>query len=154
MNFSHDIQFGWHPRKNLHPEISLYVSLQMSMLILYLNVIMLVYHFKRCNSKYLKMHCLFITLIIKNFSLSQIGVTFPSADMQKRLISEVYDECKLDPLKVSYVEAHGTGTPAGDPIEMSAISEIFCEGRSEPLLVGTVKSNMGHSEPTSGKFLC
>lgn len=78
------------------------------------------------------------------------GVTFPSANMQKRLITEVYDECKLDPLQVSYVEAHGTGTPAGDPIEMSAISEIFCNGRKEPLLVGTVKSNMGHSEPSSG----
>ncbi|CAL1299396.1 unnamed protein product [Larinioides sclopetarius] len=78
------------------------------------------------------------------------GVTFPSAAMQKQLIKEVYDECKLDPLKVSYVEAHGTGTPAGDPIEMSAIAEIFCPGREEPLLVGSVKSNMGHSEPTSG----
>ncbi|GIY66143.1 fatty acid synthase [Caerostris extrusa] len=78
------------------------------------------------------------------------GVTFPSAAMQKRLIKEVYDECKLNPLKISYVEAHGTGTPAGDPIEMSAISDIFCAGREEPLLVGSVKSNMGHSEPTSG----
>lgn len=79
-------------------------------------------------------------------------MTFPSADMQKNLITEVYGECKLDPLKVSYVEAHGTGTPAGDPIEMSAISEIFCDGRKEPLLVGTVKSNMGHSEPSSGEY--
>ncbi|GFY63851.1 fatty acid synthase [Trichonephila inaurata madagascariensis] len=78
------------------------------------------------------------------------GVTYPSAVMQKQLIKEVYEECKLDPLKVSFVEAHGTGTPVGDPIEMSAISEIFCAGRKEPLLVGSVKSNMGHSEPTSG----
>ncbi|GBM44560.1 Fatty acid synthase [Araneus ventricosus] len=78
------------------------------------------------------------------------GATFPSAAMQKRLIKEVYDECKLNPLKVSYIEAHGTGTPAGDPVEMSAISEIFCPGREEPLLVGSVKTNMGHSEATSG----
>ncbi|GFS78340.1 fatty acid synthase [Nephila pilipes] len=78
------------------------------------------------------------------------GVTYPSAVMQRNLIKEVYEECKLDPLKVSFVEAHGTGTPVGDPIEMSAISEIFCAGRKEPLLVGSVKSNMGHSEPTSG----
>ncbi|GBN00720.1 Fatty acid synthase [Araneus ventricosus] len=78
------------------------------------------------------------------------GATFPSAELQKRLIKEVYDECKLNPLKVCYVEAHGTGTPAGDPVEMSAISEIFCPGREEPLLVGSVKTNMGHSEATSG----
>lgn len=78
------------------------------------------------------------------------GVTYPSAVMQTQLIKDVYEECKLDPLKVSFVEAHGTGTPVGDPIEMSAISEIFCAGRTEPLLVGSVKSNMGHSEPTSG----
>ncbi|XP_071034019.1 fatty acid synthase [Parasteatoda tepidariorum] len=78
------------------------------------------------------------------------GITYPSAAVQKRLIQEVYEECKLDPLSISYVEAHGTGTPVGDPIEMSAISEIFCSGRGEPLLVGSVKSNMGHSEPTSG----
>ncbi|GBN02031.1 Fatty acid synthase [Araneus ventricosus] len=78
------------------------------------------------------------------------GVLFPSASMQKRLMKEVYDECKLNPLKVSYVEAHGTGTPAGDLVEMSAISEIFCPGREEPVLVGSVKSNMGHSEPASG----
>ncbi|XP_035227546.1 LOW QUALITY PROTEIN: fatty acid synthase-like [Stegodyphus dumicola] len=78
------------------------------------------------------------------------GVTFPSAEMQKQLIAAVYDESKVNPLNVSFVEAHGTGTPAGDPIEMSAIAEIFCNGRKEPLLVGSVKSNMGHSEPSSG----
>lgn len=78
------------------------------------------------------------------------GVTFPSAKMQKQLIEEVYKESKVNPLEVTYVEAHGTGTPAGDPIEMSAIAEIFCKDREEPLLVGAVKSNMGHSEPTSG----
>ncbi|GBN00571.1 Fatty acid synthase [Araneus ventricosus] len=76
-------------------------------------------------------------------------IAFPSAAMQKRLIKEVYDECKLNPSKVSYVEAHGTGTTVGDPVEMSAISEVFCPGRENPVLVGSVKSNMGHSEPAS-----
>ncbi|CAL1296657.1 unnamed protein product [Larinioides sclopetarius] len=78
------------------------------------------------------------------------GVTYPSTPMQKRLMKEVYDECKLNPLKVSFVEAHGTGTIAGDPAEMTAIAEIFCPGREEPLLVGSSKSNMGHSEAASG----
>nr|XP_042904937.1 fatty acid synthase [Parasteatoda tepidariorum] len=79
------------------------------------------------------------------------GITHPSTEMQKRLIEEVYEECKLNPLEVSYVEAHGTGTAVGDPIEMNTITDIFCSGqRREPLLVGSVKSNMGHTEPASG----
>ncbi|GFU02430.1 fatty acid synthase, partial [Nephila pilipes] len=78
------------------------------------------------------------------------GITFPSSEMQKRLLEEVYQECKLSPLKVSYVEAHGTGTVAGDPVELVAIADVFCPGREEPLWVGSVKSNMGHAEPVSG----
>lgn len=43
-----------------------------------------------------------------------------------------------------------TGTKVGDPEELKAIEEIFCTGRSEPLLIGSIKSNLGHSEPASG----
>ncbi|GFS89256.1 asperfuranone polyketide synthase afoG, partial [Nephila pilipes] len=78
------------------------------------------------------------------------GIMFPSSEMQKRLLEEVYQECKLSPLKVSYVEAHGTGTVAGDPVELAAVADVFCPGREGPLWVGSVKSNMGHSEPVSG----
>lgn len=38
----------------------------------------------------------------------------------------------------------------GDPEELLALDEIFCTGRKGPLLIGTVKSNLGHSEPASG----
>ena len=51
------------------------------------------------------------------------------------------------------MEAHGTGTKAGDKEELSAITSVFCNGRDHkmgPLLIGSVKSNMGHPEPTSG----
>ncbi|GFT43750.1 fatty acid synthase [Nephila pilipes] len=78
------------------------------------------------------------------------GIMFPSSEMQKRLLEEVYQECKLSPLKVSYVEAHGTGTIAGDPVELTAIADAFCCGREESPWVGSVKSNMGHAEPVSG----
>ncbi|KAM7297624.1 fatty acid synthase-like [Ixodes scapularis] len=79
------------------------------------------------------------------------GVTFPSGRGQEALLREVYEEARVDPRSVSYVEAHGTGTKVGDPQELSAISNVFCgEGRKEPLLIGSVKSNMGHSLGSSG----
>lgn len=52
----------------------------------------------------------------------------------------------------SYIECHGTGTPVGDPIEVEALSRVFSKGRSsnDPLLIGSVKTNLGHSEAASG----
>ncbi|XP_077489927.1 fatty acid synthase-like [Amblyomma americanum] len=79
------------------------------------------------------------------------GITFPSGKVQEQLLREVYEEAKVDPCKVGYVEAHGTGTKVGDPQELSAISNVFCQpGRDKPLKIGSVKSNMGHSEGASG----
>ena len=50
------------------------------------------------------------------------------------------------------MEAHGTGTKAGDPQELNALTDIFCgPSRTSPLLIGSVKSNMGHAEPASSK---
>lgn len=80
------------------------------------------------------------------------GFTFPSSKSQEQLLREVYGEANVDPRKVVYVEAHGTGTKAGDPVELSAISKVLCQdGREKPLRIGSVKSNMGHSETASGK---
>lgn len=78
------------------------------------------------------------------------GITFPNGQMQNRLIRETYEEIGLNPLDVAYVEAHGTGTKVGDPQEVNAICDYFCKDRKTPLLIGSVKSNMGHSEPASG----
>lgn len=78
------------------------------------------------------------------------GVTFPSGEMQKKLIKEVYSEAGINPADVVYVEAHGTGTKVGDPQEVNSIADFFCKDRNTPLLIGSVKSNMGHSEPASG----
>ncbi|KAF5278088.1 hypothetical protein FQR65_LT03604 [Abscondita terminalis] len=78
------------------------------------------------------------------------GITFPSGSMQNQLIRETYDEAGINPSDVVYVEAHGTGTKVGDPQEVNSIADVFCENRKEPLLIGSVKSNMGHSEPASG----
>lgn len=78
------------------------------------------------------------------------GITFPNGQMQNRLIRETYEEIGLDPRDVTYVEAHGTGTKVGDPQEVNSICDFFCKDRKTPLLIGSVKSNMGHSEPASG----
>ncbi|XP_015113057.1 fatty acid synthase [Diachasma alloeum] len=78
------------------------------------------------------------------------GITFPSSDIQGVLLKEFYEECKVPTSSLAYVEAHGTGTTVGDPEELDAIEAVFCPGREEPLMIGSVKSNIGHAEPASG----
>jgi fatty acid synthase, animal type len=78
------------------------------------------------------------------------GITYPSGNMQAQLLSEFYEDIGVNPSTVDYVEAHSTGTVVGDPEECTALDKVFCTGRSTPLLVGSVKSNIGHSESTSG----
>ncbi|KAL6446819.1 hypothetical protein ACFW04_001327 [Cataglyphis niger] len=78
------------------------------------------------------------------------GITFPSFDKQKMLLEEFYEDCDISPLELFYIEAHATGTPAGDPVELRAIDEALCDKRQLPLLLGSVKSNIGHSEVCSG----
>ncbi|CAB3220194.1 unnamed protein product [Arctia plantaginis] len=78
------------------------------------------------------------------------GITYPAGQIQKLLLSEFYEECSIPPSILEFVEAHGTGTKVGDPEELMAIDEIFCTGRSDPLFIGSIKSNLGHSEPASG----
>lgn len=78
------------------------------------------------------------------------GITFPSSKMQSTLLKEFYKECGVPTTCVSYVEAHGTGTKVGDPEEVNAIDNIFTKGRTNPLKIGSIKSNIGHTEPASG----
>ncbi|XP_048482207.1 fatty acid synthase [Plutella xylostella] len=78
------------------------------------------------------------------------GITYPAGHIQKLLLQEFYEECSIPPNDLEFVEAHGTGTKVGDPEELKALDEIFCTGRSKPLLIGSIKSNLGHSEPASG----
>ncbi|XP_077491843.1 fatty acid synthase-like [Amblyomma americanum] len=79
------------------------------------------------------------------------GITFPSGKSQEDLLRNIYREANVDPRLVHYVEAHGTGTKAGDPQELEAIANVFCQpGRQGPLKVGSVRSNVGHNEVASG----
>ncbi|MEV4497259.1 amino acid adenylation domain-containing protein [Micromonospora arborensis] len=78
------------------------------------------------------------------------GITVPNLAAQREVIRRALRMAAVEPSEVSYVEAHGTGTPLGDPIEVRALSELFRERRDGPLLLGSVKTNVGHLEAASG----
>lgn len=82
------------------------------------------------------------------------GITLPSQEAQRALIRETYAKAGLELEQTRYFEAHGTGTAAGDPLEAGAIAATFAEARTkddgEPLIVGAIKSNIGHLEGSSG----
>ncbi|KAL8909850.1 MAG: hypothetical protein Q9171_004837 [Xanthocarpia ochracea] len=83
------------------------------------------------------------------FELAQSGIEH---EAQEALIRDTYRSAGLDPQTTRFFEAHGTGTPVGDPIEAAAIAAVFKDLRTseEPLLIGAVKSNIGHLEGASG----
>ena len=78
-------------------------------------------------------------------------ITYPTQEMQCLLIKFTLKAANVDPNSILYIEAHGKGTQVGDQCEMEAISRAYCEDRPKerPLLVGSVKTNLGHSEPAS-----
>src|SRR5207237_9530310 len=80
------------------------------------------------------------------------GLTVPNGPAQEALIREALAMAGVAPAEVGYVEAHGTGTSLGDPIEMQALGAVMGDGRSAeyPVLVGSVKTNMGHLEAAAG----
>ncbi|WP_144107295.1 type I polyketide synthase [Paraburkholderia sp. BCC1886] len=80
------------------------------------------------------------------------GISVPSATMQTELLRNVYRRAGIDPHSLAYLEAHGTGTSVGDPIEARALIDAVAGGRAEadPLLIGSVKTNIGHLETASG----
>ncbi len=82
------------------------------------------------------------------------GLTAPSAAAQAEVIRAALADAAVEPAAVGYVEAHGTGTPLGDPQEIEALGEAYAAaapgGRPAPLLVGSVKTNLGHLEAAAG----
>ncbi|KAI1864983.1 uncharacterized protein JN550_008529 [Neoarthrinium moseri] len=80
------------------------------------------------------------------------GITMPCGNAQTDLMNQVYTNAGLNPRDTGFIEAHGTGTRVGDPIEATAIHNVFGEGRTlrDPLFLGSLKSNVGHLEGASG----
>ncbi|MCW2517096.1 MAG: ppsA 3 [Mycobacterium sp.] len=79
------------------------------------------------------------------------GQTVPSGPAQQALMRQALAASRLAPSDIDYVEAHGTGTALGDPIELEALSQVFADrGDSAPLVLGSVKTNLGHLESAAG----
>lgn len=80
------------------------------------------------------------------------GITVPRAEAQQAAITTALRRAGIRPDEVGYVEAHGTGTPVGDPVEVRALAEVLAADRpaTDPLLIGSVKTNIGHLEAGAG----
>ncbi|MGN9796412.1 type I polyketide synthase, partial [Streptomyces sp. OZ13] len=78
------------------------------------------------------------------------GLTAPNPQAQSDVLRTAWQDAGIAPKDVSYIEAHGTGTLLGDPIEAEALGSVFAPGRTEPLHIGSAKTNFGHLEPAAG----
>ncbi|MEO1297583.1 MAG: beta-ketoacyl synthase N-terminal-like domain-containing protein, partial [Cyanobacteria bacterium J06636_16] len=77
------------------------------------------------------------------------GLTAPNGAAQEAVLRQALVNADVEPEQVQYVEVHGTGTRLGDPIEVLALNKVMGQ-RSDPLLVGSVKTNIGHLESAAG----
>lgn len=78
------------------------------------------------------------------------GITAPNELAQEKVLRAALEDARVKPDEVSYIEAHGTGTPLGDPIELAALNTVYGVERPEKLVVGSIKTNMGHLEAAAG----
>ncbi len=80
------------------------------------------------------------------------NLTVPYGPAQEKLIRQALSNAQVEPTDVDYVECHGTGTPLGDPIEVEALASVYGKNRTQdrPLVIGSVKSNIGHLEGAAG----
>lgn len=79
------------------------------------------------------------------------SITVPSPSAQQKLYRKVLQQSGLREDQITYVEAHGTGTQVGDPLEMDSLRSVFrSTSRQDKLHIGSIKGNVGHSEPAAG----
>jgi amino acid adenylation domain-containing protein len=101
-------------------------------------------------------HCDNILAVIRGSAVNQdgrsSGLTVPNGPAQEAVVRAALADGAVEPFEVDYVEAHGTGTSLGDPIEVRALARSLGmdKKRKEPLLIGSVKTNIGHLEGAAG----
>ena len=97
-----------------------------------------------------------ILAVIRGSAINQDGhsngLTAPNGLSQRKVMQAALDEAGVDADNVSYVEAHGTGTALGDPVEFDSIRAVYGNhrGTTNPLVLGSVKTNIGHTEAAAG----
>ncbi|MEM7678123.1 MAG: type I polyketide synthase, partial [Myxococcota bacterium] len=95
-----------------------------------------------------------ILAIIRGSAINQDGhsngFTAPNGTAQRMVIEQALRQGCIDAASVDAIECHGTGTPLGDPIEVAALGDVYGKARSNPVFVGSIKSNIGHTEAAAG----
>lgn len=95
-----------------------------------------------------------ILAIIRSTAINQdgasTGLTVPNEKAQENVIRAALKKAALEPKDIDFVEAHGTGTSLGDPIEVHAIAATYGQNRDKPLILGSAKTNIGHTEAAAG----
>lgn len=95
-------------------------------------------------------HAVILGSAINNDGARKAGYLAPSIDGQAMAAAEALAIAGLEPHSVDYIEAHGTGTLVGDPIELSALEQVYGDAPAGSIGIGSVKTNIGHLDTAAG----
>src|SRR4029078_8971394 len=87
---------------------------------------------------------------INNDGARKVGFTAPSVDGQVHVIRAAHAVAEVDPATIGFIETHGTGTAGGDPIEVTALPEVFPAGMQQRCALGAAKASIGHLDAAAG----